>query len=110
MSSSSCPSADDLQAFALGNLSEAAFAQVADHLQHCRQCERLLQAFDGHCDGLITSLRHPRDADLPRTEVPQELLTAAMLVASANANGTAPELSIDSGRRYARQLAQGDCR
>jgi hypothetical protein len=105
-----CPSQDQLSAFAVGNLSAAAFAEVAGHVETCPDCEALLQEFDDHSDGLVTGLRHlkpPRENE--PFAVPQDLLTVARQAATPD-TGASSQISVDSGRRYARQLALGSCR
>ena len=111
MPSRACPSADELEAFAIGNLSGPDFTRLADHVINCKSCEALLPVFDGCHDGLLAGLKDlaksGTDASL---ELPDELLRAARQAQSFRSNGTSAELSLDSGRRYARQLAIGDCR
>lgn len=109
MSAASCPSSDEVKAFAVGNLSDAAFSRFADHFKSCPRCEELLQSFD-HChDGLLRDLRSLRDAAACNDhEPPEELLAAARQ--AGQTNGQTKEVTLDSGRRYARQLAAGDCR
>src|SRR5262249_31264609 len=111
MPSLPCPSADELRAFAVGNVTETALARIAGHVEGCRDCEAQLQAFDSASDGLVASLRHltePRGHE--SVTPPPDLLPAARRAAASPANGSGSEISIDSGRRYARQLATGDCR
>ena len=104
--SSPCPSGDDLTAFAVGNLPGETFARIAGHVEDCPACEGLLQSLDHCADGLVSGLRQLKDAETNEaSDVPQELLTA--LHAD---NGKIPDISIDTGRRFARQLAAGDCR
>src|SRR5262249_1944762 len=79
--------------------------------EECGQCEALLQAFDESADGLVTGLRHlPARAGKEIGELPPDLMMIARRAPVAPANGVPAEISIDSGRRYARQLAQGECR
>src|SRR5262245_44260520 len=111
MATVSCPSPKELSAFAVGNVSGTAFARIAGHVEECGQCEALLQAFDESADGLVTGLRHlPARAGKEIGELPPDLMMIARRAPVAPANGVPAEISIDSGRRYARQLAQGDCR
>ncbi|HEV3118127.1 MAG TPA: protein kinase [Gemmataceae bacterium] len=111
MSPPVCPRVDELKAFAVGDLCGAAFDGVAAHVELCRDCEALLQAFDDHADGLVVGLR---DLNGPRQQAgivpPEEVISAARRVAVLPPNGASSEISIDSGRRYARQLAAGPCR
>src|SRR5207244_3784215 len=79
------------------------------HVETCRDCQASLQAFDGLADSLVDGLKHaPRDGGAPDRAMPKELISAALQAASVN--GTALDIALDSGRRYARQLAAGDCR
>src|SRR5690349_8173458 len=105
-----CPPPEELQAFSLGDVEGAAFECIARHLDGCPGCAALLQAFDQTRDELTDRLRGLRDAD-PATAapVPDELVAAA-LQAAAPPGDPARELSLDAGRRYARQLGLGECR
>lgn len=110
MTSLSCPRVDELKAFALGNLSRAAFDDIASHVERCDACEASLQAFDNHADGLVAGLKDLQDPNEGAGAVlPEQLVTSARRVAVPS-NGASLEIAIDSGRRYARQLAAGDCR
>jgi tRNA A-37 threonylcarbamoyl transferase component Bud32 len=107
----SCPSTDDLQAFAVGNLSGTTLARIAEHLTTCRRCDGLLPAFDRSADGLVAELSRLNNAEAPGNfALPAELVTLAREAARSRSNGKASEVSVDSGRRYARQLAAGACR
>jgi serine/threonine protein kinase len=112
MSSSSCPGLDELEGFALGNLPTPAFARLADHVATCKSCEALLPKFDGCQDGLLTGLRNlPRLAEEQTFQVPDELVNAARESRlGIPASGRHPDVTLDSGWRYARQLAAGGCR
>jgi tRNA A-37 threonylcarbamoyl transferase component Bud32 len=111
MSSPRCPSVQDLKAFAAGNLAGTPFADIAGHVETCSACENRLEAFDHDTDGLVTDLRQLKAlGEADALDMPRELLTVARQVAVLPANGTSSEISLDSGRRYARQLASGDCR
>ena len=108
MASLPCPTVAELSAFALGNLSGTSFARIAGHLDSCRACEASLQAFDGLADPLVAGLQHAPVVSHPDCAMPQDLVSAARQAASAG--GTALDIALYSGRRYARQLAAGDCR
>src|ERR1700730_3206459 len=111
MPSLPCPSAEELKAFATGNLAGAEFASIAGHVETCSACESRLEAFDHETDVLVADLRQLQaQGEADALDMPRELLTIARQVAVPPANGTSSEISIDSGRRYARQLASGDCR
>src|SRR4051794_6655426 len=109
MAAFSCPRVDELKAFALGDLGDDSFARVAAHIGGCHDCEALLQAFDNHADVLLTGLRDLQ----PGTDVaapPQELVTAARRAAQFSPGGLSSEISMDSGRRFSKQLQAGACR
>src|SRR5262245_51125689 len=103
MSSPVCPSAEELSAFAVGNVSGTTFARIAEHLEGCRACDARLESFDQSPDELVAGLTQLHKATR-NAHVPPEALTIARAAITA-ANGDALEISIDPGRRYARQLA-----
>src|SRR5262245_23634935 len=110
MMATSCPTSDELSAFAVGNLSGPTLERIAGHVEGCRRCEGALQELDHVSDGLVTSLRHlPARSAAKDSDVPVTVLTLARK-AAAPGNGEAATISIDAGRRYARQLALGNCR
>lgn len=110
MASRACPKVDELKAFALGNLCGAALNEIAHHLELCHDCEASLQSFDQHVDGLVAGLRDLSHPNKTESIKPPEELIAIARRAVVPSNGSASEISVDSGRRYARQLAAGDCR
>jgi len=109
MASIPCPNREQLRDFAVGELSDASFSTIADHVQQCPACETLLKAFDDHGDGLVTSLRSLPASIQNQPFVPDELLTFARRVGTSLPDGKSREILVDSGRRYARQLAAGAC-
>jgi eukaryotic-like serine/threonine-protein kinase len=109
MASTDCPSRQELRAFALGEVSGVRFSPIAEHVDTCPACETLLRALDEVGDGLVTSLRGLPPTPQTESFVPDELLTIARHVGASPANGKHTEILVDSGRRYARQLAAGAC-
>lgn len=107
MTSFPCPSTDALRAFALGDLADAAFDAIAGHVEQCRHCEASLQEFDQAQDGLVAGLRELKHPEQPGGDPPEELVTAARRAWPSEGSA---EISVDSGRRYARLLASGHCR
>src|SRR5579883_3051448 len=75
MNAANCPAHELLARFALGDLSAAEFARIAEHLEQCRTCAAVLQTLDDHTDPLLTSLRKTREVECG--EVPGALLAAA---------------------------------
>src|SRR5437870_1676917 len=111
MASPLCPRVDELKAYAVGDLCGSAFDAIAAHEERCRDCEASLQAFDDHADGLVAGLRDLKDAGEEDGVVPPaELITAARKIAVLSPGRATSEISIDSGRHYAQQLAAGNCR
>jgi tRNA A-37 threonylcarbamoyl transferase component Bud32 len=99
-----------LKAFSLGDVAGTVFERIARHLDGCPDCAALLQAFDQTRDELTDHLRTFREADQVTAAPVPEGLVAAALQAGAPPGDPACELSIDAGRRYARQLGLGECR
>jgi tRNA A-37 threonylcarbamoyl transferase component Bud32 len=92
-------------------LPEAVFSRIADHVEQCPACEEALRALDGQADGLVAALRHAQPpAGEQELSVPDDVLTLARDVPGKSPSGAPPEVLLDSGRRYARQLAAGNCR
>jgi predicted Ser/Thr protein kinase len=111
MAARSCPGFNELKAFALGNLCGEEFGAIAAHLEGCPACQASLEAFDDLADGLVVGLRDLKDPSEPEeVPPPEKLITAVRRVGAVLSPGATSEFSIDSGRRYARQLAAGDCR
>jgi hypothetical protein len=106
MSASLCPNDDDLRAFALGDLPEPALERLAAHVDRCADCERLLQQFDAHSDGLVTTLKRYATAG----SAVESAAVPAQLVELAKGAGDGRQVTLDPGRRLARKLAEGPCR
>jgi hypothetical protein len=70
----------------------------------------MLRAVDERSDCLVDAIRHGQRMGRPDPPVPAELLTIAQQVADGLRTGPPASLLMDSGRRYARRLAAGDCR
>jgi eukaryotic-like serine/threonine-protein kinase len=109
MSSQACPSAEELSAFAVGNVSGATLAQIAGHIADCRACAERLETFDHAADRLIAHLTHLKITS-NQNHISPEILTIAREAIAGTANGAVADISIDPGRRYSRQLAAGTCR
>ncbi len=110
MAFDSCPSANELEAFAIGDVSEAVLVRLSNHVLKCSSCEAQFRAFDQSSDGLLNALRRNNKPVVEDATLPEELLTAARMAGSERSHEKKAETSIDSGRKYARQLAAGDCR
>jgi len=63
MSVASCPSREELSAYALGKLSEDVSAAVADHIDACSACQAALATLDDAEDNLVAQIRRPPIAD-----------------------------------------------
>src|ERR1700722_5393464 len=82
MRQKTCPSHEDLNRFARGDLEEPAFSQVAEHIEDCPECDAALEGLDGQVDPLMTALLQPLGPD--SVNVPAALLTAAQSVLDAH--------------------------
>jgi serine/threonine protein kinase len=106
--SESCPSESDLQAFAVGNLPAPALARIEEHLAECEACQQVLQQFDSYRDGLVDDLTLPYEQ--PLLAVPEPVLASARAAVLDLASTRRAELTLDSGRHFARMLEEGPCR
>lgn len=108
MNASACPSAEELRAFAVGDVSGPTLAGIAGHVVECRACEAALERLDQATDGLVASLTQLRGTP-KHADCPPEIMTIAREAIAAS-NGDAVDVVIDPGRRYSRQLSAGTCR
>ena len=108
MTTGTCPALDDLQGFAVGNITESLFSRIAEHVQSCADCDAVLQALDHHADGLISELRQLGANDLVPTKIPEQLIEIARSAVSTRVESSS--VSLGPGRRYARELAAGPVR
>jgi serine/threonine protein kinase len=77
MSSLGCPSQAELSEFLTGNLSEPVFENIADHVAHCPECEKAIDAHDDVLDSVVARLRQPPDGSASASSpLPEELLRA----------------------------------
>ena len=111
---SSCPSTDELKTFAVGDLPAARFEQIAAHAADCERCEAALRSLDAYEDRLVRSLQKMRvsgsDEATSSATIPRPLLEVALRAGSEGANGRGRDVSIDPGRRLAREMREGQCR
>jgi len=107
-----CPTATELQAFSVGNLSDTDIDRLAAHVSDCETCERALQELDGFADGLVTVLNRFDFAGgaAPPFAVPERLVDAARKVGTPSNGEAGGDVALDSGRRLARLLEEGACR
>ena len=97
-----CPSAAELEAFVLGDLSERKLERIADHVELCPHCDAALSAFDDRKDELVADLRSlPEGGAAPSAPVPDPLIEVARDTLD-DGNGSEP--TVDPGRRIARSL------
>src|SRR5947209_6792612 len=81
MSRTGCPGRAELLDFSTGNLSRAALARLAEHVERCAGCLSALEALDGRTDPLLAWLRQPvHGEDCLAVAVPPALLAAARSV------------------------------
>lgn len=112
MPSTACPNAEELKAFAVGDLAEGKLEEIADHVSGCGQCDANLQELDKYADGLLVDLSQLHDGPAAGVQaaVPERLLGVAMSARAGDSEGQARDLSLDPGRRLASKLAEGPCR
>ncbi len=103
-----CSSEAELQAFAVGNLSAPAVARIEEHLAQCDACQHALQQFDSYRDGLVDDLTLPYEQ--PPLDVPAPVLASARAAVLDLASTSRAEVTLDSGRHFARMLEEGPCR
>jgi hypothetical protein len=107
-----CPTFQDLEAFAVGDLPGQLLERVAAHVAGCESCESVLQGFDARADELVAGLkllarRSNHQTDAP---VPAKLVEIARTAGRTPADGAPRDVSLDPGRRLARELREGPCR
>ncbi len=112
MASSICPKADELKAFAVGDLPEVKLEKIATHITDCQHCDSSLQELDEYADGLITELKflNPEQAADQTLNVPQKLVEVARSLRYNHGDGECSDVSLDSGHRLARKLSEGPYR
>jgi len=57
MELNTCPTAQQLQAFQLGDLAEPHLHEVGEHLDHCARCEALARTLDDRQDPILANIR-----------------------------------------------------
>ena len=105
---SSCPSEGELKSFAVGDLSAERVQRIEEHLTDCEHCQGALQAFDSYRDGLVEDLTQVHAGQA--LEIPELVLASARAAVLDLASTRRAELTLDSGRHFARLLAEGPCR
>ncbi len=77
MTMKTCPTSDQLTAFASGGLASHEFEQVASHVELCEDCAQQIDGFS--TASLENSLRQlPNDANVEIAQVPEPILEAAI--------------------------------
>ena len=59
MPATTCPSGEDLKAYAWGHLPLQREDSLADHLEVCNRCEAAVQTLENQADTLLVRLRTP---------------------------------------------------
>ena len=70
MTTTTCPSREDLTAYLNGRLSAADLEDVAEHVESCPECQAMLGTLDAAVDTLVADLRRavPNDAYLEESQ------------------------------------------
>jgi serine/threonine protein kinase len=105
-----------LTAFVRGNLPDVEFQLIADHLRHCRKCDRRLSRFDDQSDELLGQLKRlALDPGSATVSIPRYVSKCAESVVLSLKNGSSckthssSHVSFDAGKQYSRQLREGRC-
>lgn len=106
-----CPTERELAAFAIGRLSTASLERIERHVEACASCQASLDQLDTGDDELqrrLTGKSGTLIAD--RMPMPEQVLASARNGVASVPAADRPEISLDSGRRFARLLQDGPCR
>jgi serine/threonine protein kinase len=59
MQTAKCPNDEQLASFAVGDLREADFSAISQHVESCGHCESRLDSLGDVCDPVVSALRRP---------------------------------------------------
>lgn len=112
---SPCPESAELWAFAVGDLADARLEHLAQHVDQCELCGRVLDAPSEHSDwGLVAELRamNLQVTDFEsETPAGRSVALEPLIKAACNAvDASAMPASFDSGKRLANKLRVGPVR
>ena len=111
MTSTDCPTEKELAAFVIGLVSTPSLDRIERHVESCQRCQEALDLIDAGSDILLSQLTRTSDmrsADHDRA--PELVLASARTAIASISLGERREVSLDSGRHYARLLQDGPCR
>ena len=94
MPATTCPSAEQLEAYAVGRLSDDASDVIAEHLDTCDSCQASLATLDNAEDTLVSRLQHAQVVD---SVVAEPQCDAALARACAFASGVNDAVVADRG-------------
>ncbi len=103
--SGECPTIEELEAFVIGDLSDALLQRISAHALDCSSCGVTLRRLDRHADRLVERLAGLAVGG--GAPVPQELIARAQATGRAGPEG---EVVVDAGRKIACSLAAGPYR
>ena len=110
MSEFECPSDAELQSFLVGDLPGSTYDDVTDHLKRCAACAGRLEDWEDDSDDLVMQLAGLTACEKGSAEsIPPPFLKAARSAVSASSIDSST-FSIDAGKRFAKQLANGPIR
>ena len=109
-----CPTGSELKSFAVGELASVQFELIAQHIENCRVCEQALADREmAPSDELARQLRTiPASYDEIGSTIAASPVSKELVAIATNAldpNRDLP-ISLDPGKRMAKQLAEGPCR
>ena len=101
MFATTCPSAEELQAYAVGRMPEDTSELVAKHLDNCGECQAAIATLDDAEDTFVTALKleHPLASD---PIVVESQCDAALACAAALASAPQPDRDNVEGTTFSR--------
>jgi serine/threonine protein kinase len=100
-----------LTAFAVGRLSTASLERIERHVEACSNCQAALDRVEAGDDVLLDRLgRLSGTRTVDRLRTPEHVLASARNGVASVPPADRPEISLDSGRHFARLLQDGPCR
>ena len=106
-----CPTDHELAEFAIGLISTYSHERIERHVESCQTCQASLDQLDAGKDGLLTQLASRSVIpSVDQVATPEHILASALTAVAGVPIVDRPEVSLDSGRHYARLLQVGTCR
>ncbi|MFO0944329.1 MAG: protein kinase [Planctomycetota bacterium] len=104
---SSCPELAELREFSLGRGDPARFESLANHVDHCSNCQRLMEQWDGMTDPLVSQLARIEDRVHGLDRDATETWSQRVLGQVFRTGRTPTRVMADIGSDLARRLKDG---